>query len=305
MTIEWTCATPVMKPWGRTDLAPWSHLPGDGARIGEVWLQRADPEAAPSALLLKLLFTTEPLSIQVHPDDDYAHATGLRNGKSEAWYILEAAAEAKVALGLRRTLSTTALRAAIYDGELAGLLAWRGVQAGDVISVPAGTIHALGAGLVVAEVQQNSHATFRLFDYGRPRPLHIEDGVAAADAGPARAQEAPSALGAGRTLVEANRHFIAERIELPAASSWQLSARQESWLLVVRGSATIAGHDAMIGEALFIEADSIAIAPGPDGLTALVAYPGPVQRDLLVQASAVPMRATVAAASLQQQGQAA
>ena len=136
------------------------------------------------ALLLKLLFTSEPLSIQVHPDDAFARSIGLPNGKTEAWYILAALPDARVAVGLKRHLTPQELRASIKDGSIAGLTQWRPVVKGDIIFVPAGTIHAIGAGIVLAEIQQRSDATFRLYDYGRQRELHEDNAVAASDAGP-------------------------------------------------------------------------------------------------------------------------
>src|SRR6188474_3248997 len=107
----------VRKPWGSTDLLPWSEVKADGAAVGELWFQRPDADAPASALLLKLLFTTEPLSIQVHPDDAFAHSVGLANGKTEAWYILSATPEAQVAVGLKRQLTAVQLRASIEDGS--------------------------------------------------------------------------------------------------------------------------------------------------------------------------------------------
>ncbi len=147
-----------------------------------------------SLLLLKLLFTSQPLSIQVHPDDAFAHAMRLPKGKTEAWYVLSAAPEAKVALGLSRRLTPQQFRDAVDGGSISDLVAWRPVSANDVIFVPAGTIHAIGAGLVIAEIQQRSDVTFRLFDYGRKRELHIESAIAVADAGPADIQVRPNTV---------------------------------------------------------------------------------------------------------------
>ena len=142
MTIEHAHAHSVSKPWGVLDPSPWSNA-GDGAHtIGEIWYERSDPAAVPSSLLLKLLFTNQPLSIQVHPDDAYAQSTGLPNGKTEAWHVLDAASEAKVGLGLKRRVSSEQLRHAIDDGSIADLLVWHLAHPGDTISVPAGTIHA-------------------------------------------------------------------------------------------------------------------------------------------------------------------
>ena len=188
MTIEHACMQVVHKPWGSTDLRPWSELQSDGIPIGELWFQRADPTSPPPALLLKLLFTNEPLSIQVHPDDAFAQSIGMAHGKTEAWYILSAAPGAKVAVGLKGQLTAPQLRASIEDGSIADLVQWRPVRKDDAIFVPAGTIHAIGSGLVIAEIQQRSDATFRLFDYGRQRELHAVNAVASAHAGPAECQ---------------------------------------------------------------------------------------------------------------------
>ena len=171
------------KLWGVEDLRPWSTARQDGNAIGEIWYDRSDKRPQIPSLLLKLLFTSQPLSIQVHPDDTFAHSAGLPGGKTEAWYVLSAAPEAKVALGLSRRLTPQQLRAAIDDGSISDLIVWRAVSADDVIFVPAGTIHAIGAGLVIAELQQRSDTTFRLFDYGRKRELHIEKAIAVADTG--------------------------------------------------------------------------------------------------------------------------
>ena len=91
----------VSKPWGIVDLLPWSNACHDGSAIGEIWYERPGNDAPDTLLLLKLLLTSQPLSIQVHPDDAYAESVGLQNGKTEAWYVLSAAPEAKVALGLK------------------------------------------------------------------------------------------------------------------------------------------------------------------------------------------------------------
>ena len=168
MVAELALAHALPKPWGVVDLFPWSKAGYDGKKIGEIWYGRADNSGVDPSLLLKLLFTSQPLSIQVHPNDVFARSMGLPNGKTEAWYILSATPEAKVALGLSRRLTPQQLREAIEDGSIADLIVWHAVSADDVISVPAGTIHAIGAGLVIAELQQRSDTTFRLFDPGRP-----------------------------------------------------------------------------------------------------------------------------------------
>jgi mannose-6-phosphate isomerase len=275
MAIEHASVQVVRKPWGVADLHPWSSSDGSGDAIGELWFQRPDKNAPIPALLLKLLFTSEPLSIQVHPDDAFARSTGLPNGKTEAWYILSATPDARVAIGLKRHLTPRELRTSIKDGSIAGLTQWRPVAKGDVIFVAAGTIHAIGAGIVLAEIQQRSDATFRLFDYGRQRELHEDSAVAVSDAGPVRIQSAPRHLTAARTVLIANPHFVLERIDLPANSIWALNADQETWILVIKGHARIGLTNTTVGDAMFVEADRAGIEVGPDGMSGLIAYPGP------------------------------
>jgi mannose-6-phosphate isomerase len=274
MAIEHARARALPKPWGVEDLRPWSTARRDGDAIGEIWYERPENGAVNPSLLLKLLFTREPLSIQVHPDDAFAHSMGLPNGKTEAWYILSAAPEAKVGLGLSRRLTPQQLRAAIDDGSIADLVVWRAVSAGDAIFVPAGTIHAIGAGLVIAELQQRSDTTFRLFDHGRNRELHVENAIAAADAGPADFQVHPNQLTAERRLLVSSPQFAFERIDLEPNSSWSLEAERETWLLVLSGSAIAGSFDVSTGDALFAQSDHVEIRPGAIGMVGLVAYTG-------------------------------
>ena len=277
MAIEHACVRYVSKPWGLTDLRPFGDN-GSGEPIGELWFTRFAGAPKP-ALLLKLLFTSEPLSIQVHPTDGYAASIGLPNGKSEAWYILAAAPNAKVAAGLKRRLSPTDLRAAIEDGSIVEIVHWRPVVTGDVISVPAGTIHAIGAGLVLAEIQQNSDATFRIFDFGRGRELHVDDAVAAANAGPAGPPALPYGLSQARTLLVASAFFVIERVNLAAGSSWSIDAEGETWLLVLDGDAGIGSLNAVTGQAVFLDAAQAMMTIGTSGLVGLLAYraTGPVR----------------------------
>ena len=283
MAIEHASVQVVRKPWGVTDLRPWSNVDGSGGAVGELWFHRPDQAAPGSALLLKLLFTSAPLSIQVHPDDAFAHSIGLPNGKSEAWYILSASPAAQVAVGLKRHLSPEQLRASIEDGSIADLIQWRPVVKGDVIFVPAGTIHAIGAGIVLAEIQQWSDATFRLFDYGRQRELHEDRAVAVSDAGPVQIQSAPRRLSVERTVLTASPHFVLERIDLSANTSWALNADRETWFLVLDGRAAIGLAAASVGEAIFIGDDHASIEVGPDGFSSLIAYPGPDPISSLLQ----------------------
>jgi mannose-6-phosphate isomerase len=273
MPTEHAAVRVVHKPWGVADLQPWSSIDGSGAAVGELWFERADKDAPTPALLLKLLFTSEPLSIQVHPDDTFARAMGMPNGKSEAWYIISAEPGAQIGVGLNRPVTPQQLRASIANGSIVDLVQWRPVAKGDVIFIPAGTIHAIGAGIVLAEIQQRSDTTFRLFDYGRERELHIDNGVAVADVFPLRPPRPPVSLTLERTVLVASRHFVLERIELPASSSWVLLADSETWVLVLDGHAAIGLAALSVGQAIFAGGGRASIEVGASGFTALVAYP--------------------------------
>ena len=135
-------------------------------------------------------------------------------------------------------------------------------------------IHAIGAGLVIAEIQQRSDATFRLFDFARHRALQVENGLAAARSGPADEQTEPLQLTPGRTLLATNPHFVTEKIELQPESRWLLRAAQETWLLAIAGGGQVGGLEVRRGEALYLEGERPAILSGTAGLQALIAYPG-------------------------------
>lgn len=171
----------VEKPWGRTDIDPAF---GDfaGRRIGEIWFEDPDGEAAP--LMVKYLFTSERLSIQVHPDDDAARAAGYPRGKEECWLVLDAEPGAELGVGLTDSSDAATLRSAATDGSIERMIDWRAVTTGDFVYNSAGTIHAIGAGVTVVEVQQNVDCTYRLYDYGRPRELHLEAGLSVAHTTP-------------------------------------------------------------------------------------------------------------------------
>jgi mannose-6-phosphate isomerase len=275
LTIEHAIVRTKPKPWGSVDLRPWSQASTRDGPIGELWFERPGAAAPKTALLLKLLLTTEPLSIQVHPDDAFARSIGLSNGKTEAWYILSAIPGAKVAVGLNYPRSATELRTAITEGSIANIVHWYPVHKGDVIYIPAGTIHTIGAGIVLAEIQQHSDATFRLFDYGRQRELHIENAVAVAIAGPRERQSPPERLSHARMVLTVNSHFTLEQIDLAPGSVWVLDAPKETWILTIAGSARIGLMALSLGDAVFLEADHAVIEVGADGLRALLAYPGP------------------------------
>jgi mannose-6-phosphate isomerase len=213
-------------------------------RIGEVWFEGA--RQAP--LLAKYLFTSERLSIQVHPNDEQARARGLAHGKSECWYLLNAEPGATIGLGLTRSLSRDDLRKAAVDGSIEELMDWRSVRAGDFFFVPAGTIHAIGAGISLLEFQQNSDVTYRLYDYGRPRELHLDDAVAVASTEPYAGGNAKHLSGAEDGLLVDGPQFLL------AHSTRDIFEDRTRWIIPLEGEVRHDGESAAAGDCLLVPA---------------------------------------------------
>jgi mannose-6-phosphate isomerase len=173
----------VEKLWGRHDLPTGFGAPA-GQQTGEIWYQGDNLPPALNALLVKYLFTSEKLSVQVHPTDAQARAIGLSGGKSECWFVTHAEEGATLGIGLHAAMTADELRAAALDGSIENALVWHIAEAGQCWFIPAGTIHAIGPGVTLVEVQQANDITYRLYDYGRPRELHLDAAVAVAKAEP-------------------------------------------------------------------------------------------------------------------------
>lgn len=238
----------VEKPWGRHKLWPGFADPAaDGDPVGEIWFQT--PGDAQPDLLVKYLFTSEKLSVQVHPNDAQAVERGYPRGKDEAWIILSAEADSTIALGTLAPMTSDELRAASLDGSIEHLLDWKPVKAGDYFYSEAGTVHAIGAGITLVEVQQNVDLTYRLYDYGRPRELHLEDGVAVSDARPFQALPAPGRVADDRELLAEGPKFVLERwpggertVVLPDGVT--------GWFVPVTGSGDAGGVEWKAGDCL-------------------------------------------------------
>lgn len=259
----------VEKPWGRRRLrAPFDDVAADREPVGEIWFQT--PGDAVPDLLIKYLFTSEKLSVQVHPDDAQAHARGLPRGKDECWLILDAEPGATIALGTKAPVDAAALRAAALDGSIEQLLDWKPVEAGDFFYVPSGTVHAIGAGLTLIEVQQNSETTYRLYDYGRPRELHLDDGIAVADARPYEPHPPPGRVDDGSVILVDGPKFALERF---TGGGWtiELPAGVTAWLIPVAGNGAADGVAFKAGECLTLTG-TVHIATDADA-DLLLAYP--------------------------------
>jgi len=260
----------VEKPWGRHNLWPGFPDPAaDGDPVGEIWFQTPG-DAAPD-LLIKYLFTSEKLSVQVHPNDEQAHAAGLPRGKDECWVILAAEPDSTIALGTRYPTDRETLKAAARDGSIEALLDWKPVKAGDFFYSASGTIHAIGAGITLIEVQQNSETTYRLYDYGRPRELHLDAGIAVSDPVPFVPHPMPGKVAEGRTILVEGPKFVLERWGA-GQRAMTLPEGETGWLIPIAGDGTADGVAWRAGECLTLEGTCEIQAS--DGSDLLFAYPG-------------------------------
>lgn len=217
------------RPWGATHLEPW--FPNPTSKTGEVWFEGGD-----NVPLVKFLFATQKLSVQVHPNDEYARLHHSSPGKTEMWHVLAAEAGAQIAAGFREPVTREQAAAAAQSGEIENLLQWFDAKQGDTFFLPAGTVHAIGAGLTICEIQQRSDLTYRLFDYGRPRELHLESALAVAMMG---------RVDVRRTLpVECNA-FVTARGFSPRLEGPQL-------LIAIGGDGALDGQTVQRGEVLYL-----------------------------------------------------
>lgn len=270
MSVTKLTARQVKKVWGRRDLSPWfDDVPEGGEPVGEIWFEMPDGRDVP--LLLKYLFTSERLSVQVHPDDETARAAGHGRGKDEAWLVLDAEPRGTVGLGTVRALSAEQLRAAALDGSIEKLIDWKSVKSGDFIYSPAGTVHAIGPGVTLVEVQQNIDLTYRLYDYGRPRELHLEAAVAASNARPFVVSDTSRPLAGGRTAFGEGGKFVLERVNATGANG-RLATGRPLWLLPLAGETEADGIRASAGEVLYVEGETF--LESGDAIDLLVAYEG-------------------------------
>jgi mannose-6-phosphate isomerase len=262
------------RPWGFRDLRPWFDRTADAEPLGEAWLTGDEckiatgPHAgqtlgslfaeAPTALLgaaaadkgspllIKVLFAKEKLSVQVHPDDRMAQKYGDPRGKTECWYALAAEPGAVVAAGLKPGVTLEQIEAEIHEGTLEQSLNLLPVTAGDMIFVDAGTVHAIWPGAILLETQQNSDLTYRMYDYGRPRPLHIDKSLEATRLTTRAGKVTPKILGDRTQLIDAE-YFRVERIPVDGSrASATLHGEGESaqglaYLFAAAGTGKVAG----------------------------------------------------------------
>ncbi len=221
-------STVFEKVWGSPHTEPWHRNP-ERRRIGEIWFAASDSVR----ILVKLLFTMDNLSVQVHPQ-----------GKTEMWHILRAEPGARIALGVRETLTPERLRQTSRSGEIVELLNWIPARAGDTFFAPAGQIHAIGGGLVLCEVQQPLDVTYRLHDFGRGRELHIEQAIQVSSLEPFE--------GAREFPVE-SAYFRTERLRVNGSVLLPPRARNTIFVAMA-GEGDVAGIPFRAGDAIEVPA---------------------------------------------------
>lgn len=304
------------RPWGFQDLNPWYNYKAENEPIGEVWLtgEMCTAETGPLQgmtladitrqhrstllgprlagkdfpLLIKLLFPKEKLSIQVHPDDALARQYGEPRGKTECWYALDAKPGASVALGLKPGVSVDQVRTAVEDQTLESLLTMVPVEKGDMLFVDAGTVHAMGPGVVILETQQSSDLTYRLYDYGSGRELHLEKSFAAMRLQTRAGKVAPQPVDGHSVLID-ERYFRMERWPIRAGTAPSLVRPTQvvQMLFVVEGRARISGLSTDAGggfESFFLERNQLAVIPASTARWAFAAD-GPTEIIRIVPAA--------------------
>jgi mannose-6-phosphate isomerase len=263
--------------WGKPDLLPWYESTGTKELVGEAWLtgpqcviatgelaghtlasaveRFGDALIGPSddrefPLLVKILFPNDKLSVQVHPDDLQAQMIGQPRGKTECWYVLEAEPGATVALGLKDGVDAAEVRVSIAAGTMEDLLNNVPVSVGDMVFVDAGTIHAIGAGVVLLETQQTSDTTYRLYDYGRPRELHVEQALGVMRTDTKAGKIAPQMRDGYTRLIE-QQYFSVDRFDL-GSGIVDVPMQSAGCLVALKGSGSVDGIAFKAGEAIVV-----------------------------------------------------
>ena len=202
-------------------------------------------------MLIKLIDAEQNLSVQVHPDNDYALRVEGEYGKTEMWVVVDAREGASLIYGVNRTLTREEFASRIQNNTLLEVCSYVPVHPGDVFFIEAGTLHAIGAGILIAEIQQNSNSTYRVYDYGRlgadgkPRQLHIKKALDVTRLSPLTRKPGPAGQpeqvkGAVRTLLGSSAYFTAYRLEADGSVSFEAGGESFHSLLMLQGEGTLA-----------------------------------------------------------------
>jgi mannose-6-phosphate isomerase len=259
--------------WGRESPTPWYESTGLSEKAGEAWLSGPKSVVETGALagktleevwpefplLVKMLFPDDKLSVQVHPDDEQARALGLARGKTECWYVLDAKPLSTVACGLKKGCDAEDLLVAIAADKVEEVLQMLPVKAGDMVFVDAGTVHAIGPGVTLLEVQQTCDVTYRLYDYGRPRELHLEKGLAVVKAETDAGLIEPQEMDGFTRLIEA-KYFVVDRYELAADGSATIRNPSAGCVVGLAGAGTVGGVEVKVGQAVVVPIGASTVA---------------------------------------------
>jgi mannose-6-phosphate isomerase len=273
--------------WGRHSLAPWYPDVAVKEPIGEAWLSGPEcvvltgdekgkmlAEVAPGfPLLVKILFPSEKLSVQVHPNDAEAQVLGQPRGKTECWYVLDAEPGATVALGVKPGTTIEQLRASGPAGTMEDYIEMVPVSVGDMVFVDAGTVHAIGPGVTLLEVQQTSDITYRLYDYGRPREMHLEQGLAVTKLKTTAGKRAPRAMDGFVRLIE-EQYFVVDRFETAGETPVEFAG--VGCLVGLSGTASVRSEDGGVvelvpGEAVICPIGTVTVVGDAAGFVRCVA----------------------------------
>ena len=266
--------------WGKRDLQPWYADTGTTELVGEAWLTGPQCVVETGALagrtlaslatelggefplLVKLLFPAEKLSVQVHPDDEQAQKLGETRGKTECWYVLEAEPGATIALGLKDGVGVSDVKDAVAAGTLEELVEWVPVSVGDMLFVDAGTVHAIGPGVVLLETQQTSDVTYRLYDYGRPRELHLEKGLQVIRPKTAAGKVAPKGMDGFTRLIE-QKYFVVDRFDFGEVTEASVSFDGPGCLVGLAGRTVVSTSE---NEVVLYPGQAVVVPQGAGGV---------------------------------------
>ena len=214
-------------------------------------------------ILIKLIDAKQPLSVQVHPSDDYALSHENQFGKTEMWYIVDCDEGASLYYGFKKEISREEFAKRIEENTLTDVLNKVPVHKGDVFFIEAGTLHAIGKGILIAEIQQNSNTTYRIYDYGRvgadgkPRELHVEKACQVTDLVPPTRPTKPMGEridkgGYNETLLATCEYFNVNKLVIDTEAKLTAGEKSFNSLLVLEGSLEVDGVSLVKGESCFI-----------------------------------------------------
>ena len=259
----------VEKVWG-CDVLPAPFVAPEGKRIGEIWFE--PPEDLPE-LLVKYLFASEKLSVQCHPSDEQTLAKGLgKQGKEECWLVVHAEPDATLGIGFHEEINADDMRAAALDGSIEEKMVWHSVKAGDFFYIPANTVHAIGPGCTIIEIQQNSDITYRLYDYGRPRELHLEEGMEVALGAPFDPAIHQVLAPTGNVTLVDGPYFRLDRVDGVPDEALLYAYAGKLLVIPLSGEVVIGGEDVVAPGQCGLASDMASVSFAPEG-KCLVAMP--------------------------------